>query len=247
MSPNPILKVLSTFQKCEVQTLLMGGQACILYGAAEFSRDIDIALLCSEENLNKLRSALHELQGEQVFYPPLDEKFLQKGHACHFRCRHPEACGLRIDILSILRGCERFPKLWERREIIDLPGLAAVPVLSLPDLILAKKTQRDKDWPMIRRLVEADYDRNQENPSSEKVRFWMRECRTPSLLLKIVEKYPDLLDIEESARPLLALVKNRQEEEIAAALFKEQEEERAKDREYWLPLRRELEAMRLKG
>lgn len=100
---------------------------------------------------------------------------------------------------------------------------------------------------MIRRLVEADYDRNQENPSSEKVRFWMRECRTPSLLLKIVEKYPDLLDIEESARPLLALVKNRQEEEIAAALFKEQEEERAKDREYWLPLRRELEAMRLKG
>jgi hypothetical protein len=37
--PNPILKVLSTFRNCEVRALLMGGQACVFYGAAEFSRD----------------------------------------------------------------------------------------------------------------------------------------------------------------------------------------------------------------
>jgi hypothetical protein len=47
--PNPILKVLSSFQKTSVKALLMGGQACVLYGAAEFSRDTDFAILATEE------------------------------------------------------------------------------------------------------------------------------------------------------------------------------------------------------
>lgn len=41
MSLSPIPKVLSTMREHGVQALLMGGQACILYGAAEFSRDAD--------------------------------------------------------------------------------------------------------------------------------------------------------------------------------------------------------------
>ena len=36
---NPILKVLSSIRQHRVQALLMGGQACVFYGAAEFSRD----------------------------------------------------------------------------------------------------------------------------------------------------------------------------------------------------------------
>ena len=35
----------------------MGGQACILYGAAEFSRDTDFAVLASSANLTRLRRA----------------------------------------------------------------------------------------------------------------------------------------------------------------------------------------------
>ena len=38
MIPTPILTVLSTFRKNGVQTLLMGGQACIFYGAAQVSK-----------------------------------------------------------------------------------------------------------------------------------------------------------------------------------------------------------------
>lgn len=51
MIPSPILKVLSTIQKSQVKCLLMGGQACVSYGAAEFSRDVDIAILLDEENM----------------------------------------------------------------------------------------------------------------------------------------------------------------------------------------------------
>lgn len=45
MIPSPIRKALSTIRKHQVAHLLMGGQACVLYGAAEFSRDLDLALL----------------------------------------------------------------------------------------------------------------------------------------------------------------------------------------------------------
>ncbi len=52
---NPIRKVLSTFQNCEVRALLMGGQACVFYGAAEFSRDTDFALKRELEALRHRR------------------------------------------------------------------------------------------------------------------------------------------------------------------------------------------------
>ncbi len=41
MIPNPIRKVLSSMRAHRVRALLMGGQACVFYGAAEFSRDKD--------------------------------------------------------------------------------------------------------------------------------------------------------------------------------------------------------------
>ena len=46
-----------------VRALLMGGQACVFYGAAEFSRDIDFVIVADAGNLGRLRKALAELQG----------------------------------------------------------------------------------------------------------------------------------------------------------------------------------------
>src|SRR5436309_14387007 len=43
--PNPIRKVLSSIRAHRVRALLMGGQACVFYGAAEFNRDADLALV----------------------------------------------------------------------------------------------------------------------------------------------------------------------------------------------------------
>ena len=57
MTPNPILKVLSLIRAHRVHALLMGGQACVFYGAAEFSRDTDLAILASSENLARLKKA----------------------------------------------------------------------------------------------------------------------------------------------------------------------------------------------
>jgi hypothetical protein len=42
---NPTVKVLSTLTANRVEHLLMVGQACVFYGAAQFSRDADIAVV----------------------------------------------------------------------------------------------------------------------------------------------------------------------------------------------------------
>ena len=47
LDPAPIRKVLSTLATRQVRYLLMGGQACVLYGGAEFSRDTDITVLAA--------------------------------------------------------------------------------------------------------------------------------------------------------------------------------------------------------
>ena len=74
MTLNPILKALSTLRKYDVPALLMGGQACILYGGAEFSRDVDLAVPSSPDGLAPLRMALAELQAEAVYVPPLEPR-----------------------------------------------------------------------------------------------------------------------------------------------------------------------------
>jgi len=73
-----------------VRVLLMGGQACVFYGAAEFSRDTDFAILAESNNLARLRKALDELQARVIAVPPFELKYLRRGHAVHFRCHHPE-------------------------------------------------------------------------------------------------------------------------------------------------------------
>ena len=111
MIPNPILKVLSSMREHRVLCLLMGGQACVFYGAAEFSRDTDLAVLAEDGNLTRLQAALDELQAELIAVPDFDPAHLHKGHAIHFRYHHPEATGMRVDAMSKMRGVDPFPDL----------------------------------------------------------------------------------------------------------------------------------------
>lgn len=85
LTPSPILKALSTIRTMGVRSLLMGGQACVLYGGAEFSRDTDLVVLADDENLRKLADAVLALEADVIAVPPFERRFLEKGHAVHFR------------------------------------------------------------------------------------------------------------------------------------------------------------------
>ena len=65
MIPNPIRKVLSSMRAHRVRALLMGGQACVFYGAAEFSRDTDFAIIADAANLARMRKALADFGGTE--------------------------------------------------------------------------------------------------------------------------------------------------------------------------------------
>jgi len=227
-----------------VRALLMGGQACVFYGAAEFSRDTDLAIVADAANLARLRRALDDLQAEAIAVPPFELKYLRRGHALHFRCRHSGALRMRVDVMAKMRGVDAFAKLWQRRTTIELPDGTRCDLLSLPDLVRAKKTQRDKDWPMIRRLVEAHYFQNCAKPNPAQIRFWLEELRTPELLVEFAQSHPMLCRRLVSRRPLLAKAASGRMKELEQALAFEESAERERDRRYWLPLRAELKKLR---
>ena len=222
----------------------MGGQACILYGGAEFSRDLDLSVGVDAANLKAVKRALVCLKAEAVFVPSLNAEVLKRGHACHFRCHAQNVEGLRIDIMNNMRGCPDFEDLWKRRTIVELPEIGEIGLLSLPDLIQAKKTQRAKDWPMIRRLIETDISQGFEKTDKQRISFWFRECRTPSLLSQLAERYSDTWKEMTVIRPLLRHALDQNFSVLESHLLEEELKERRIDREYWQPLRKELEQWR---
>ena len=227
-----------------VRALLMGGQACVFYGAAEFSRDTDFAILADAVNLARLRKALAELRAEPIAVPPFELKYLKRGHAIHFRCQHPEALRMRVDVMSKMRGVDTFAKLWRRRTIIELPDGTKCDLLSLPDLVQAKKTQRDKDWPMIRRLVEAHYFSHHAKPRAAQIKFWLMELRTPQLLLEVAQAHASLARRLATKRPLLLPAVAGKLTQLERSLIVEENSMRVQDKAYWSPLLKELEKLR---
>jgi hypothetical protein len=244
LTPNPILKVLSTLSRNRVRYLLMGGQACVFYGGAEFSRDTDVVVLAAAENLERLSAALDELQAECIAVPPFDVQCLLRGHAVHFRCRHAEADRMRIDVMSVMRGVAGFDELWKRRNTLEDPSGTRIELISLPDLVKAKKTQRDKHWPMLRRLIEADIVQHQKDATAARVAFWLKECRSPTRLIELARLYAEQASEIATRRPLLSLAIEEDESSLTDALEDEAKWERERDRVYWAPLRAELETLR---
>jgi hypothetical protein len=218
--------------------MLMGGQACVFYGAAEFSRDLDLLILVDVENLERLRRALNELKAESVAVPHLDAAVLNRGHAVHFRCHAEGAAGLRIDLMSILRNGAPFGDLWARRTTIESDGVE-IDMLSIEDLIRAKKTQRDKDWPMVQRLVERAWIAGEGSPQ-----FWLTELRSADLLLDATKRYRDDALAIAATRPAVAAALNGDIAEVDWRLEEEERKERQLDRDYWKPLRAEMEGFR---
>jgi hypothetical protein len=222
----------------------MGGQACVFYGAAQFSKDVDFALLASEENFSRLLAALAELNAKRIAVPRFDPALLARGHAVHFRCQGGEADGLPVDVMTRLRDVADFEVLWERRTTITEENGDAFELLSIEDLVQAKKTQREKDWPMIDALVEGHYRALGGEPAPARVAFWLAESRTPERLIGLARRFPSEARAQSSLRPLLSLALSGESEPLREALDAEVRAEQAKDRAYWAPLRAELEAFR---
>ena len=77
------------------------------------------------------------------------------------------------------------------------------------------------------------------------MRLWLREGRTSELLIDLARLFPDhAAGMATGIRPPLNAALRGDEAEVAASLGEEARAERAADRAYWVPLRKELEQMR---
>ncbi|MBM3892719.1 MAG: hypothetical protein FJ388_26675 [Verrucomicrobia bacterium] len=244
MIPTPIRQVLSTFQTNGVQTLLMGGQACVFYGAAQVSKDVDVILLAGAENFDRLQRALQTLAARRIAVPRFDPALLERGHAVHFRCAAPGVEDLRVDIMTRLRDLPDFAVLWERRTVFADPSGLVFNLLSVPDLVAAKKTQRSKDWPVIELLVAIHYRENGSSPRREWTEFWLKEARSPEMLVELSGRFPAEAATLAARRPLLRHAIAGDLLALRPTLDAEARAEQDKDRAYWEPLKRELESLR---
>jgi predicted nucleotidyltransferase len=125
--------------------VIVGGFAAITHGSAYLTRDIDICLVLSDENIARLRQALgdwnptHRMTPQRLsflLYPragePVNNLYLQTDMGV-------------IDILTSVLGVGDFPRLRQHAEELEVDG-RRFQVISLEDLIAAKEALgREKD------------------------------------------------------------------------------------------------------
>jgi len=111
----------------------------VFCGGTEFIRDCDIVVLADKGNRTRLESALDDLQAQCLAVSPADWEFLNRGHAIYFRCLHPDALNMRLDIMTKMHGCDDFKELWERRTTLEDESRFVYVLHGIENLVKAKK------------------------------------------------------------------------------------------------------------
>jgi hypothetical protein len=185
----PLNRVLKTLRDHRVRFLLLGGQAAVVYGASQFTRDADFWIEPNADNIRRLRGAMKALGARPRFLPPLELKWLAKGHGVHFSFLHAGRKYL-LDFLGKPPRVSGFAQAWRDATRIRWHGLE-IRVLDIPRLVRTKKTNRDKDYPAIQALVDSVFEEafKMKRPSPRVLSFLVEESRSASQLKKILDRW----------------------------------------------------------
>ena len=128
-----------------IDFVIVGGFAAVTHGSSYLTRDIDLCLVLSAENIARLRRALADLNPRHrmtpqrlsfLTYPPEGQPVLNLYLVTD--------AGV-VDVLSSVLGIGDFERLKARSEKLVVAGRTYA-VMSLEDLIVAKETLgREKD------------------------------------------------------------------------------------------------------
>lgn len=150
-------KLFQSFDRHNVDYLLISGQASVLYGAATFSEDLDLWVAPASANVARLRKALVAVGAAWYkLTPPLTRRYMLAGHGFHFIV---PARPLRI-YLDVLGHPPRVGGFGEARKRSSkiASEWGRVPVVAIEDLVEMKKTKRLSDYEVITNLAQIRVD-----------------------------------------------------------------------------------------
>ena len=141
-------EILQILSDNDVKFLIVGAYAMGAYGCMRATGDIDLWVMASSENSQKIYNAL------KVFGAPLaqidSETFKQPGVVFQIG-----VAPRRIDVLNRIDGVQ-FDQAFEKRNVIEIEGMK-IPFISLKDLITNKLSSgRPKDKLDADKLAELD-------------------------------------------------------------------------------------------
>jgi predicted nucleotidyltransferase len=138
--------LLKRLLEAKIDFVLIGGYAAVIHGSSQVTQDVDICAVMTDEQLDKLKQALYDLEPKHrmntQFQPSLDE-FPEVGKTLDNYYLRTNA-GV-LDILKEVSSVGDFLRIKEKAITVKLFGYNCK-VISLDDLIAAKeKMKRPKD------------------------------------------------------------------------------------------------------
>ena len=213
-APLDFLKIfMGKLREADIPFALTSGMACVHYGLQQNTKDSD--WIIPAEALERLRELLTKLEGElppwrisyrHIFGAPLDAEYMQHGWTSHLSIWDGAASvEHKVDLFS------KPPRVRPEEIEADADGWVTRHVVAL-----MKRTDRDKDWPIVQGLGQQLWERNSRfcllhltapGPLQDAWRAAPREVRAemarrrPLLHALEVSPPPEMLDVER----LLAL------------------------------------------
>lgn len=136
---NLLLKTLLTHN---LDFLVIDGFAAVVHGSSHVTKDLDVTMVMTQENIDRLRSALKDLHPRHRMNPSHQPSFLDEPkNISDLKNIYLETDAGILDVVSLDKSLGSFAELKSRALTVNLFGFDCS-VLSLDDLIRIKQTMR---------------------------------------------------------------------------------------------------------
>lgn len=211
VSSNIYFELTDLFNDGERRAVLGSGQAVVHYRLAIMSKDGDWIVREDEEACSHIRTVLAQREARYRAGAPLDPRWLAGGWSSHFEFRDARERRVRCDFFS---RPPRIPRPVVEGLFSETSGTQRA-VVGLEELILMKRTQRAKDYPVIGELA-------RRLPPEREIEY----TTDPDRVLALAESYGT-----GSARlPVQAALSGRGRLEVVRALAEEADTMQLQDR-----------------
>lgn len=135
---DKVLNIIESFNKHEVDYVIIGGYAVIMHGFLRATEDIDVMLLMTNENITRFQNALYDVYAEKEIE---ELSFDELGKYPVIRYGTPD--NFYIDIISGLGTAFSFENVDIEKKVVDNVEIKFASVKSLIEM--KKNTYREKD------------------------------------------------------------------------------------------------------